>query len=56
MVTDKVNQAQPELVSVVQRVPEKRKSLEKLVERDKSFRSLCEEYLVCQKAYRFWQD
>ena len=55
MVTDKVNQDQPGLVSVVERFPEKRKSLERLFERDKSFRSLCEEFVACQKAYKFWQ-
>jgi hypothetical protein len=55
MVTDKVNQDQPGLVTVVERFPEKRKSLERLFECDKSFRSLCEEYLACQKAYKFWQ-
>ena len=55
MVNDKVDQDQLGFVSVVQRFPEKRESLERLFERDKSFRSLCEEYLACQKAYRFWQ-
>jgi DNA-binding NarL/FixJ family response regulator len=55
MANDRVNQDQSGLVSVVERFPEKRKSLERLFERDKSFRSLCEEYVDCRKAYRFWQ-
>ena len=39
----------------MERFPERRESIERLFECDKSFRSLCEGYVDCQKAYRFWQ-
>jgi hypothetical protein len=55
MVNDKVSQDQPGLISVVERFPEKKGSIGRLFVRDKSFRSLCEEYEACRKAYRFWQ-
>ncbi len=48
MDTDKVNQDQLGLSSVVERFPEKRKSLERLFERDKLFRSLCEECVLSE--------
>ncbi|MGO9688977.1 MAG: hypothetical protein ACLP2X_10600 [Syntrophobacteraceae bacterium] len=50
-----MNQDQPGLVAVVERFPERRESIERLFERDKSFRLLCEDYVACRKAYRFWQ-
>jgi len=55
MVTYKVNQDQLGLVSVVERFPEKKESLEGLFELDEVFRSLCEACVACQKALRFWQ-
>jgi hypothetical protein len=48
--------ANPSLFFILKRFPEHNEKIQCLFEENDSFRSLCEDYRVCAKALKYWND
>lgn len=50
------NYTNPGLFFILKRFPEHREKIQRLFKEKESFRSLCEDYRVCAKALKYWND